>query len=56
MFFKTVMIGMSVVVIMLLFDVLLPKLKHKYRLHKHTKEKKQKREAFKRKMKRLEIK
>ena len=59
MFFRFVLIGISLVVIMFIFDILLPKLKLKYRLQRELKEKqeKQKRqEAFGKKMKELEIK
>lgn len=41
---------------MFFFDVLLPKIKLKIRLHKELKDRKKKREAFKNKMKELEIK
>ncbi len=40
MFFRFVLLGISLVVIIFIFDILLPKLKLKYRLHKELKEKK----------------
>ena len=54
MFFRFIMLGISFVVILFIFDVLLPKFKLKYRLHKELKEKRQ--AIFKNKMKELEIK
>ena len=56
MFFKFVLLGIAFVVVIFFFDVLLPKLKLKYKLHKELKIKKQKQEAFRKKMKKLEIK
>ena len=56
MFLKFVLLGISLTLIMFLFDVLLPKIKLKIRLHKELKDRKKKREAFKNKMKELEIK
>lgn len=56
MFLKFVLLGISLTLIMLFFDVLLPKIKLKIRLHKELKDRKKKREAFKNKMKELEIK
>lgn len=56
MFFRFVLLGISFVVIMLLMEVVLPKIKLKHRLHKELKEKKKKQEAFRKKMKELEIK
>lgn len=56
MFFKFVLLGISLTLIMFFFDVLLPKIKLKIRLHKELKDRKKKREAFKNKMKELEIK
>ena len=54
MFFRFIMLGMSFVVILFIFDVLLPKLKH--RLHKELKEKEKRQAMFRNKMKELEIK
>lgn len=56
MFFRFVLLGISFVVVMLLIEVVLPKIKLKHRLHKELKEKKKKQEAFRKKMKELEIK
>ncbi len=56
MFFRFVLLGISLVGILFIFDILLPKLKLKYRLHKELKEKKKRQEAFRKKMKELEIK
>lgn len=56
MFLRFVLLGISFVIVLFFMDVLLPKLKLKYRLHKELKAKKRKQEAFKNKMKELEIK
>lgn len=56
MFFRFVLLGISFVVILFIFDILLPKLRLKYRLRKELKEKKKRQEAFRKKMKELEIK
>lgn len=59
MFFKCILLGISLVVVLFIFDVLLPKLKLKYRLHKELKERKERKKrekAFSKKMKELEIK
>ena len=56
MFLKFVLLGISLTLIMFFFDVLLPKIKLKIRLHKELRNRKKKREAFKNKMKELEIK
>lgn len=56
MFFRFVLLGISFVVILFIIDVLLPKLKLKYRLHKELKTKKQRQKTFGKKMKELEIK
>ena len=56
MFFRCILLGISFVVILFVFDVLLPKLKLKYRLQKELKERKRKEKAFRKKMKELEIK
>ena len=56
MFFRCILLGISFVVILFIIDILLPKLKLKYRLHRELKIKKQRQEAFKKKMKELEIK
>lgn len=56
MFLRFVMLGIAFVVILFTFDVLLPKLRLKYRLHKEYKERKKRQKAFGKKMKELEIK
>lgn len=56
MFFRCILLGISFVVMLFIFDIILPKLKLKYRLHKELKVKKQRQEAFKKKMQELEIK
>ena len=56
MFFRCLLLGISLVVVLFFFDILLPKLKFKYRLFKELKEKKKREEAFAKKMKELEIK
>lgn len=56
MFFRCILLGISFVVILFIFEIILPKLKLKYRLHRELKIKKQRQEAFKKKMKELEIK
>lgn len=56
MFFKFVLLGISLTIIIFILDVLLPKIKLKFRLFKEMKKKKQRQKAFKKKMKELEIK
>lgn len=56
MFFKFILLGISLSVVILLFDVLLPKIKLKYRLQKELKVRKKREKAFAKKMKELEIK
>ena len=56
MAFRFILVGISLAIIILVFDVLLPKLKLKYRLYKELKIKKQRHEEFKKHMKELEIK
>ncbi len=56
MFLRFVMLGIAFVVVLFTFDILLPKLRLKYRLHKEYKVRKKRQEAFKNKMKELEIK
>lgn len=56
MFFRFVLLGISFVVILFIFYILIPKIKLKYRLHKELQEKKKRQKAFKNKMKELEIK
>ena len=56
MFLRSVLLGISFVVILFIFEILVPKIKFKYRLHKELQEKKKRQKAFKNKMKELEIK
>lgn len=56
MFLRFMLLGISFVVILFIFDVLLPKLKLIYRLHKELNVRKQRQKAFSKKMKELEIK
>jgi len=56
MFLRFVMLGITFVIVLFIFDILLPRLKTKYRLHKELKEKKKRQKAFRNKMKELEIK
>lgn len=56
MFLRFVMLGIAFVIILFTVDILLPKLRLKYRLHKEHKERKKRQEAFRKKMKELEIK
>ncbi len=56
MFFRLVLFGISFAIVVFLFDVLIPKLKSKYRHYKKLKERKRKELAFKKKMEELEIK
>jgi hypothetical protein len=56
MFFRFVLLGILFIVVLFIFNILLPKIKLKYRLYKELKAKKQRQEAFRKKMKELEIK
>ena len=56
MFLRFVLLGISFVVILFIFDILVPIIKLKYLLNKKLKEKKKRQKAFKNKMKELEIK
>lgn len=56
MVFKFILLGITLAVIIFGLDVLLPKIKTKYKLHKKAKERKKKRDSFGKKMKELEIK
>ena len=56
MFVRCLLLGISLVVLLFVFDILLAKLKLKYRLHKELKEKKKRQDALAKKMKELEIK
>ena len=46
MFVRCLLLGISLVVLLFVFDILLPKLKLKYRLHKELKEKKRKKDKM----------
>ena len=56
MFFRCVLLGICLVIVIFFFDVLLPKLKIEYKKHKQLKERKKREKAFAKKMKELEIK
>ena len=56
MFLRFVLLGICLTFVIFFMDVLLPKIKLKIRLHKELKNKKQKQEACRKKMKELEIK
>ena len=56
MFFRCLLLGIAFILTLVIFCILIPKLKLKYRLHKELKEKKKRQEAFRKKMKELEIK
>lgn len=53
---KFILLGISIVAIMFFLEIILPKIKIKYRLHKELNESKKRRKAFGKKMKELEIK
>lgn len=55
MFLRFVLLGIAFVIVIFFFDIILPKIKLKYRLHKELKIKKQRQEAFRKKMEELEI-
>lgn len=56
MFLRCLFIILSFILIVFIVDIVFPRLKLKYRLYKDLKKKKQKQEAFKKKMNELEIK
>ena len=56
MFIRFVLLGIGLTLVFFIFDVLMPKIKLKYRLHKELKEQKKRRKLFGEKMKKLEIK
>ena len=56
MFFVFILIGMAFVVLLFIFQYLIPTLKRKYKLQKQLKAVEKRRLAFKRKMEELEIK
>ena len=56
MFFRFVLLVISLIFMFFLFDVLIPKIKRAYKLHKELQEKEISRKKFKEQMKELEIK
>ena len=56
MFLRFVLLGICLTFVIFFMDVLLPKIKLKIRRHKELKNNKLKQEAFRKKMKELEIK
>ena len=56
MFFRIIILGISFVFLLFFTEILIPKIKLKYRLHKELKKKKKRQEAFKKHMEELEIK
>ena len=56
MVFRIIILGISFVFLLFFTEILIPKIKLKYRLHKELKEKKKRQEAFKKHMEELEIK
>ena len=56
MFFRFILLGICLTFVVFFMDILLPKLKSQFNLHKEQKNKKQKQEKFRKKMKELEIK
>ncbi len=56
MFFRFVLLGICLTFILFFIEVIFPKLKSQFNLHKEQKNKKQKQEKFRKKMKELEIK
>lgn len=56
MFLRFILLGILFVTLLFFTEIIIPKIKLKYRLYKELKEKKKRHEAFKKKMKELEIK
>ena len=56
MFLRFVLLGIAFIVILFIFEFLIPKVKLKIRLQRELKIKKQREETFRKKMKELEIK
>lgn len=54
--FKFILLAILIVSIMFFFEIILPKIKIKYRLKKEIKESEERRKRFAQKMKELEIK
>lgn len=55
MFLKFLMLAIAFAVVLFIFDILLPRLKTEYKIHKAIKLRKKRQEEFKNKMKELEI-
>ncbi|MCR5146797.1 MAG: hypothetical protein K6B70_05590 [Clostridia bacterium] len=55
MVFRFILFGIALVLVFFSFDVLLPKLKSEIKKHRRLKQRKQKEERFKNRMKELEI-
>ena len=56
MFFRFILLGICLTIVVFFMDILLPKLKSKIKIYKENRDIKQKQTAFKKKMKELEIK
>ena len=56
MVLKFLLLGMTFIAIVFLFNIDFKKIKEKYELHKQSKERKKRKAAFRKKMKELEIK
>lgn len=56
MFFKFILLGITLTTIIFIFDINMPKIKQKYEKHKETKEREKRKAAFRKKMTELEIK
>lgn len=56
MFIQFLLLGIALVLIVFIFNYLLPKVIQNYRLYRELKLRKQRQEAFKKKMEELEIK
>ena len=56
MFFRLLLLGISLALVILIFDVIIPKIKLKYRLYRELWIKRKREKAFAKKMKELEIK
>ncbi len=56
MFIRFLLLGISLTLVIFFMDVLFPKIKQKYHLHKELRKRKKSQLAFRKKMKELEIK
>lgn len=56
MFFRFVLLGISLAAIVFIFDINIPKIKQKYKSRKDAKEREKRKAAFRKKMEELEIK